>query len=134
MFFRYQYDTRLFSIKKGVVNMYDFYLSQKEKAAYKRLLTKMRADEKALELTPADGHKSFYGKALVIRENDCIYLQSYQTIVLSYNLTNGTFIKLWDSYSATTQRHINSFLVLGGFTPINKKQWLKLPYNQKFTL
>ena len=61
------------------------------------------------ELPCYDGRKSFYGKALVIETENGRYLRSYDTIIcfLSYG---GSFTKLWDGYSVTTMRHINSFM------------------------
>lgn len=73
------------------------------------------------ELTPHDSHKSFYGKALVIElENGDELLQSYSTIVL-IKKPDGKLIRTWDGYSATTGRHIASFV------GINKKKYLELP-------
>lgn len=64
---------------------------------------------KTFELIPMDGRKSFYGKAEVIeRDNGDIELRSYSTIVA--RIRNGKFERLWGGYSATTMRHINSFI------------------------
>jgi queuine/archaeosine tRNA-ribosyltransferase len=70
-----------------------------------------------LELTPQhSGHKSFYGKAKVIIEDDgTLKLLSYQTIVCEID-TNNNFNMLWDGKSNTTTRHINEF----------KKQFLEV--------
>lgn len=63
-----------------------------------------------LELPCTDNRKSFYGKATVIYTPDnCKYLRSYNTIVC-YVDAFGIFHRTWDGYSATTMRHINSFL------------------------
>lgn len=73
------------------------------------------------ELTPRDSRKSFYGKAIVIeQENGDLALQSYSTIVL-IKKPDGKLIRTWDGWSATTGRHIASFCGL------NKKEYLKLP-------
>ncbi len=78
-----------------------------------------------------DRCKSFYGKAQIIETDKGRYLKSYNTLIcfLSYG---GTFIKLWDGYSQTTQRHINSFIE---FTRIpivkGKKAYSELPNNFK---
>ena len=61
------------------------------------------------ELQCRDGRKSFYKKAFIIERNDGIYLKSYDTLVC--RITHGVFQLLWDGYSATTMRHINSFLM-----------------------
>lgn len=80
-------------------------------------------------LIPVDSHKSFYGKAKVIETNYCNVkqydLMSYITVVCSY--VNGEFIKLWNGYSATTIRHINSFRSFLKLPQLNKKEWLELP-------
>ena len=61
------------------------------------------------ELQCRDGRKSFYKKAFIIERNDGIYLKSYDTLVC--RITHGVFQRLWNGYSATTMRHINSFLI-----------------------
>ena len=69
-----------------------------------------------------DRCKSFYGKAKVIECIEGRYLQSYNTLVcfVSYG---GTFEKLWDGYSVTTMRHINSFMRFIGFPALGGKSW-----------
>ena len=63
------------------------------------------------ELPCYDSRKSFYGKAHVLEDsNGNIYLQSYNTLVC-YIDKSGHFHRLWGGYSATTQRHINSFII-----------------------
>jgi len=72
-------------------------------------------------LNPVDGRKSFYGKAAMF-ENDGIYqLQSYDTIVAKYD-KNANHLQIFGWYSATTARHINSFLVYHGFSTLSKKE------------
>ena len=57
-----------------------------------------------------DRAKSFYGKAKVIeKDNGEKVLQSYNTEVCKIS-SNGEFVRLWDGYSVTTMRHVNSFL------------------------
>ena len=73
------------------------------------------------ELTCYDGRKSFYGKAHIIARNDAIYLMSYQTFV--GRIVNGVFQRLWDGYSATTMRHVNSFLQEFGLDGGGKAWW-----------
>lgn len=61
------------------------------------------------ELTPIDGKKSFYGKAkIVIDDNGAETLYSYDTPIITRNV-DGTFIKHWHGWSATTGRHIRAF-------------------------
>lgn len=64
---------------------------------------------KRYELTPTDGRKSFYGKAVVeIAADGTETLYSYNTPIIK-RLVSGELVKLWDGWSATTGRHINAF-------------------------
>lgn len=77
---------------------------------------------KEVELRPVDGRKSFYGKAVAIeRDNGDIELISYNTIVA--RIRNGKFERLWSGYSATTMRHINSFINTFGINGGGKAWW-----------
>ena len=61
------------------------------------------------ELTPTDGRKSFYGKAVVVVEdNGTETLYSYGTPIVK-RLVSGELVKLWSGWSATTGRHIQAF-------------------------
>lgn len=61
------------------------------------------------ELIPTDGRKSFYGKAVVIVEdNGTETLYSYNTPIIK-RLVSGELVKLWDGWTATTGRHIQAF-------------------------
>lgn len=61
------------------------------------------------ELIPTDGRKSFYGKAVVIVEdNGEETLYSYGTPIVK-RLVSGELVKLWSGWSATTGRHIQAF-------------------------
>lgn len=61
------------------------------------------------ELTPTDGRKSFYGKAVVIVEdNGTETLYSYNTPIIK-RLVSGELVKLWSGWSVTTGRHIRAF-------------------------
>lgn len=72
------------------------------------------------ELMPNDGHKSFYGKAIVEIDNEgSETLYSYGTPILTKR-TNGEMVKHWDGWSATTGRHIKAFCGL------NKTAFMKL--------
>jgi hypothetical protein len=77
------------------------------------------------ELNCYDSRKSFYGKAHVL-EDDAgnAYLKSYDTIVC-YIDASGHFHRLWGGYSATTQRHINSFIIEFRLSPAyaGKRHW-----------
>ena len=72
-----------------------------------------------------DCRKSFYGKASVIEADDGIYLRSYSTLVCK--IVNEKFVRLWDGYSATTMRHINSFLYKFNIEGGGKAWWDKQP-------
>lgn len=66
--------------------------------------------KKVYDLPCFDSHKSFYGKAKVIEEmNGETVLQFYNTEVCKVTLS-GEFVRMWSGESATTMRHINSFL------------------------
>jgi len=86
--------------------------------------TGIARDEKfaIFELSPNDNKKSFYGKCKVIETAAGRYLQSYNTIIcfISYG---GTFVKLWDGYSATTMRHINAFMEFIRWNECGGKAW-----------
>lgn len=61
------------------------------------------------ELTPTDGRKSFYGKAVVVVEdNGTETLYSYGTPIVK-RLVFGELVKMWDGWTATTGRHIKAF-------------------------
>lgn len=61
------------------------------------------------ELKPTDGRKSFYGKAVVVVEdNGTETLYSYNTPIIK-RLVSGELVKIWDGWTATTGRHIKAF-------------------------
>lgn len=75
---------------------------------------------KRYELTPANGRKSFYQKAIVERQDDGTEtLYSYNTPIIE-RTPQGELKKLWDGWTATTGRHIKAFC---GMT---KKQFMEL--------
>lgn len=64
---------------------------------------------KEYELKPTDGRKSFYGKAVVVVEdNGTETLYSYGTPIVK-RLVSGELVKMWDGWTATTGRHIKAF-------------------------
>lgn len=79
-------------------------------------------DYKKTELMPTDCHKSFNGRAVVYEfKNGTKALRSYNTFV--YVLSKGgKAYKTWDGWSATTGRHIASFVGK------NKKDYAALEY------
>lgn len=61
------------------------------------------------ELIPTDGRKSFYGKAVVVVEdNGTETLYSYGTPIVK-RLVSGELVEMWDGWTATTGRHIKAF-------------------------
>ena len=61
------------------------------------------------ELIPNDGHKSFYGKAVIeVTDDGSETLYSYGTPIVKKTAA-GKLVKLWDGWSATTGRHIKAF-------------------------
>ena len=84
------------------------------------------------ELKPNDHHKSFHGKAIVIKTTrGGVLLKSYDTIVCEVNRA-GRFVRHWGGYSATTMRHINAFLAAFGVEGGGKAWWDALPV-EKFS-
>ena len=81
------------------------------------------------ELKPTDSPKSFYGKAIIIeKDNGETVLQSYETEVCKIK-SNGEFVRLWGGYSATTMRHVNSFVQLFNIAGGGKAWWDNLTTN-----
>ena len=74
------------------------------------------------ELVCTDGRKSFYGKAKVVTYKGVKTLYSYNTPVAKIG-KNGKFTRLWAGYSATTMRHVNSFLDAYGVEGGGKAWW-----------
>ena len=74
--------------------------------------------------------KSFYNKCFVLVDptgNDKNkYLVSYDTIVC-YIDENNNFYRLWAGESATTMRHVNSFLRYLGIDGGGVKWWREQP-------
>ena len=77
-----------------------------------------------LEPLLEQGQKSFYGKAKVFEHADgSAVLVSYGTKIMRRN-PDGTYTRLWDSYSTTTGKHIKAF------SGMNKKEFEELPLGQ----
>ena len=77
-----------------------------------------------VQVVNKDFVKKFYGKAKIIEFNGVLYLKSYDTIVCA--IDNDNFLKFWNDYSATTQKHINAFRALYGLNSIGKKDYLNM--------
>jgi hypothetical protein len=69
------------------------------------------------ELTPTNGRKSFYHKAIVeVADDGAETLYSYNTPVLRKEpQPNGAvhYVRLWDGWSLTTGRHIWAWARIG---------------------
>jgi len=71
-----------------------------------------------------DNRNSFYGKAIIKKEDNKVLLYSYNTLVAIYDHNNNTMtIKGW--FSSTTARHINEFLQQYGFDELTTKEMEK---------
>lgn len=82
---------------------------------------------KEFALMPIDGRKSFYGKAKVFeREDGAAVLKSYNIEVCMID-ASGIFHRFWSGESATTTRHINSFLACYGIVGGGLSWWRKQP-------
>jgi beta-mannanase len=79
-----------------------------------------------IELIPITiNQKSFYKKATIIDNDSTTELQSYSTIVATYNKETKQF-KLNGFYSKTTTKHIKEFANV-----LNKTYDLQLPLTTK---
>lgn len=82
------------------------------------------------DLIPTKGQRSFYGKAKLVETDNELFLQSYDTLVC-YRNEKGEFKRLWDGYSPTTMRHVDSFLDYCGMQGGGKKWWDALSGKEK---
>ena len=83
---------------------------------------------KLLELQPHDNQKSYYGKAKVHINDNMYTLYSYDTRICT--VANGKLYRHWGGYTATTMRHIKSFLVITRQPGGGKKWWDSLPIEE----
>lgn len=75
---------------------------------------------KIYELKPITSQKSFYGKAVVLVDDDGNEtLYSYNTPIIK-RLVNGSLVRLWDGWTATTGKHIKAF------SGLNKAAFIRL--------
>ena len=86
------------------------------------------------EIFPVDGRKSFYGKCRVIETEQVLYLRSYDILVCYWDKKRKVFNKLWDGYSLTTMRHVNSFMRYLGLSLGGKKLWDSMECDTNYTL
>lgn len=73
--------------------------------------------------------KVFMEKQKSSRETEKNYCKVYNTIVCKID-KDGNFVKLWDGYSYTTLRHINSFILHFGIAGGGKSWWENLRYGR----
>lgn len=77
------------------------------------------------ELTPVNGRKSFWGKAIVQIDDDGVEtLLSYDTPIIK-RYSDGRLRRVYNGWTLTTGKHINAFCGL------NKAEFLALPLNGK---
>lgn len=69
--------------------------------------------------------EDFCGRAVIIPTETGAILKSYYTEVCE--IRNGDFLKLWNGYSKTTAKHIDSFRRYYGLNGISKRDWIELP-------
>ena len=79
--------------------------------------------------------KSFYGKAKILKDNQTIKLQSYNTIVAEYNPSKKV-LKINGWFSVTTARHINEFIsqFAPSFGSMTKKEMQLKPIRQNYDI
>ena len=82
---------------------------------------------KRVYLFPVDSHKSFYNKCYVEEQGDAKALYSYNTCV-AYFFPGVGIRRVWDGWSATTQRHINAFAAYCGINASGKAWWNTVEY------
>lgn len=88
---------------------------------------------KTFELLPTNGRKSFYGKAIVKETESRIILESYGTLVATFDKSENKFTATNNEghLSQTTMHHIRSFQTFLGLAPTSKKELLK-QYAQRY--
>ena len=94
-----------------------------------KTIAKNQTVKEVYELKPRLNHpKSFHGKAnVIVTDKGYKLLQSYETIVCVIS-PKGKFYRTWDSWSATTAKHIDSFCAtFGKGYGYTKADWKGLP-------
>ena len=100
--------------------MMNDYLTREEVKELSRDIKDRTKHNKHFEL-PGSNHRASY----YTNEAGELTLMSYYTNVCKIDKA-GNFIKLWNNYSATTMKHINTFRQMAGLESLNKKEWLAL--------
>lgn len=122
--------------------MYDYYLTNDEMRDCERWqniqIDRMNENvQRVSELMPTNHQKSFCGRAKIVETGNRIYLLSYNTFVCYWDKHTSTFARLWDDYSVTTMKHVNSFMVYLGFNTAavgGKHWWTNLICNEEYTI
>ena len=87
-----------------------------------------------IEIRPADGRKSFYGKAKMVQYDEYWAIVSYGKEVALVRKTDEGMVeltRLWMGYSYTTMRHINSAMsMLGASRCLCKKEWESIVHKE----
>lgn len=79
------------------------------------------------DLNPVDGRKSFYKKSELRLYDGGGVLWSYGTPVAAFDYEARIIYRLWNRYSATTARHLDSLCAFIGHAKISKREWCALP-------
>jgi hypothetical protein len=87
-----------------------------------------------IQLIPADGKKSFYGKCYVKGCDGYYALFSYGTPICEVNTFVNELTRFWGGYSRTTMRHVNAFMAFLGYGYSGKAWWDSLPVNSPVRL
>ena len=95
-------------------------------------------DMNKIEIRPADGRKSFYGKAKMVQYDEYWAVISYGREVALVRKTEEGMVELtriWMGYSHTTMRHINSAMsMLGASQKITQRQWESIVYKESVVI
>lgn len=105
--------------------MFDHYLTPYE-------LKEMR---KNYRMWIKDGWERLPGantRALYKVDNNKVVLQSYYTDVIMIDIDNNAVYKLWNGYSVTTLKHINTLLNMFKMPAYSKKEWENLKVDKAY--
>ena len=87
-----------------------------------------------VEIRPADGRKSFYGKAKMVQHDEYwAVISCGKEVALIRKTEEGMVevVRLWMGYSHTAMRHINSAMsMLGASRYLCKKEWESIAYKE----
>ena len=104
-----------------------YYFENLKTYEYNDYLSRQPRKVEALENANAEGIAAILpnsnNRALIIENDNHIYLQSYDTLILDVDKIAGTIKKLWAGYSVTTLKHINEFTRRYGMQ-FCKRSWL----------